>query len=100
MQAPSFLVPPATMHEALEEVVMKPLQLQLTSILQALEDVKQLQNKQAVEMEELKKKLAEKEEKGGTKEMVDTMGGQLAAMPPKVEGLINVVDDVLAKKPN
>jgi hypothetical protein len=33
-----------------------------------------LQNKQVVEMEELKK-LAEKEEKGGTKEMVDAMGG-------------------------
>jgi hypothetical protein len=63
------------MHKALQEVVMKPLQLQLTSILWTLEDVKQLQNKQVVEMEELKKKLVEKEEKGGTKEMVDTMGG-------------------------
>ena len=51
-------------------------------------------------MEELKKKLAEKEEKGGTKEMVDTMGGQLAAVSQKVEGLIKVVDDILAKKPN
>ena len=67
------MVPLATMHEALEEVVIKPLQLQLTSILWTLEDVKQLQNKQAVEMEKLKK-LVEKE-KGGTKEMVDTMGG-------------------------
>ena len=86
------------MHEALEEVVIKPLQLQLTSILWTLEDVKQLQNKQAVEMEKLKK-LVEKE-KGGTKEMVDTMGGQLAAVSQKVDGLIKVVDDVLAKKPN
>jgi hypothetical protein len=59
-----------------------------------------LQNKQVVEMEELKKKLAEKEEKGGTKEMVDTMGGQLVAVSQKVEGIIKVVDDVLAKKPN
>jgi hypothetical protein len=88
------------MHKALQEVVMKPLQLQLTSILWTLEDVKQLQNKQVVEMEELKKKLVEKEEKGGTKEMVDTMGGQLVAVSQKVEDIIKVVDDVLAKKPN
>ena len=100
MLAPSFVVPLAIMHEAQEEVAIKPLQLQLTSILWTLEDVKRLQNKQAVEMEELKKKLAEKEEKGGTKEMVDTMGGQLAAVSQKVDDLIKVVDDVLVKKPN
>ena len=51
-----------------------------------------------MEMEELKKKLAEKE-KGATKEM-DNLGVQLAAMSQKVEGLIKVVDDILAKKPN
>jgi hypothetical protein len=28
------------------------------------------------------------------------MGGKLAAVSQKVEGLIKVVDDVLAKKPN
>jgi hypothetical protein len=88
------------MHKARESVVMKSQKLQLTSILWTLEDVKQLQNKQTVEMEELKKKLVEKEEKGGTKEMVDAMGGKLAAVSQKVEGLIKVVDDILAKKPN
>ena len=42
--------------------------------------------------------LTEKE-KGPTKEMVDTMGAQLAAMTQKLEGLTKGVDDVLAKKP-
>ena len=42
--------------------------------------------------------LAEKE-KGPTKEMVDTMGAQLAAVSQKLEGLIKEVDDVVAKKP-
>ena len=65
-----------------------------------LDDVKELQNKHGVEMEELKKMLVEKEEKGPTKEMVDAMGGQLAAVSQKLEGLIKEVDDVLAKKPN
>ena len=78
---------------------MKPLQEKLTTILWTLDDVKELQNRQAMEMEELKKKLAEKEQKGATKEM-DNLGVQLAAMSQKVEGLIKVVDDVLAKKPN
>ena len=87
------------MHEALEAVVMKPLQEKLTTILWMLDNVKELQNRQAMEMEELKKKLAEKESKGATKEM-DNLGVQLAAMSQKVEGLIKVVDDVLAKKPN
>jgi hypothetical protein len=32
--------------------------------------------------------------------MVDAMGGQLVAVSQKVEGLIKVVNDVLAKKPN
>ena len=41
---------------------------------------------------------AGKEEKGPTKEMVDTMGGQLAAMSQKLEGLTKEVDNVLAKK--
>jgi len=63
------------MHEALESVVMKPLQEKLTTILWMLDDVKELQNKHGVEMEELKKMLVEKEEKGPTKEMVDAMGG-------------------------
>ena len=45
-----------------------------------LNDVKELLNNQAVETQELKKMLAEKEEKGPTKEMVDTMGAQLAAV--------------------
>jgi len=51
-----------------------------------------------VETQELKKMLAEKEEKGPTKEMVDTMGAQLAAMSQKLEGLTKEVDNVLAKK--
>ena len=63
------------MHEALESVVMKPLQEKLTTILWMLDDVKELQNKHGVEMEELQKMLAEEEEKGPTKEMVDAMGG-------------------------
>ena len=53
---------------------------------------------QGVEIQELKKMLAEKE-KGPTKEMVDTMGAQLAAVSQKLEGLIKEVDDILAKKP-
>ena len=68
------------MHEALESVVMKPLQEKLTAILWTLDDVNELQNKHGVEMEELKYMLAEKEEKGPTKEMVDAMGGQLVAV--------------------
>ena len=67
------MVPPTIMHEALESVVMKPLQEKLTAILWTLDDVNELQNKHGVEMEELKYMLAEKE-KGPTKEMVDTMG--------------------------
>ena len=63
-----------------------------------LDDIKELLNNQAVETQELKKMLAEKE-KGPTKEMVDTMGAQLAAMSQKLEGLIKEVDDILAKKP-
>ena len=63
-----------------------------------LDDVKELLNNQAVETQELKKMLAEKEEKGPTKEMVDTMGGQLAAMSQKLEGLTKEVDNILAKK--
>ena len=39
-----------------------------------LDDVKELLNSQVVEIQELKKMHAEKEEKGHTKEMVDTMG--------------------------
>jgi len=65
-----------------------------------LVDVKELLNNQAVKTQELKKMLAEKEEKGHTKEMVDTMGAQLAATSQKLEGLIKEVDDVVAKKPN
>ena len=64
-----------------------------------LDDVMELQNKHGVEMEELKKMLVEKEEKGPTKEMVDTMGAQQAAVTQKLEGLTKEVDDVLAKKP-
>ena len=52
-----------------------------------------------METQELKKMLAEKEEKGPTKEMVDTMGAQLVVVSQKMEGLIKEVDDVLAKKP-
>ena len=64
-----------------------------------LDDVKELLNNQAMETQELKKMLAEKEEKGPTKEMMDTMGAQLVAMSQKLEGLNKEVDDVLAKKP-
>ena len=39
-----------------------------------LDDVKEFLNNQAMEIQELKKMHAEKEEKGPTKEMVDTMG--------------------------
>ena len=42
---------------------------------------------------------AGKEEKGPTKEIVDTMGAQLAAVTQKLEGLTKEVDDVLNKKP-
>ena len=45
-----------------------------------LDDGKVLLNNQVVETQELKKMLAEKEEKGPTKEMVDTMGAQLLAV--------------------
>ena len=99
MQAPSFVVPPATMHEALQAVVMKPLQERLLAIHWTLDDVKELLNNQAMETQELKKMLAEKEEKGPTKEMVDTIGAQLVAISQKLAGLIKEVDDVLAKKP-
>jgi len=99
MYARSFEVPASTMHEALEAVVMKPLQEKLTTILWTFDDIKELQNNQVEEIKELNKKLAEKEEKGHTKEMVDTMGAQLAAMSQKLEGLIKEVDDVVAKKP-
>ena len=64
-----------------------------------LDDVKELLNNQAVETLELKKMLVEKEEKGPTEEMVDTMGAQLVVVFQKMEGLIKEVDDVLAKKP-
>ena len=63
-----------------------------------LDDVKELLKNQVVETQELKKMLTEKE-KGPTKEMVDTMGAQLAVVSQKLEGLIKEVDDVLAKKP-
>ena len=63
-----------------------------------LDDVKELLNNQDVEIQELKKMHAEKE-KGPTKEMVDTMGAQLAAMTQKLEALTKEVDDVLASKP-
>ena len=80
-------------------VVMKPLQKKLLAIHWTLDDVKELLNNQAVETQELKKMLAEKEEKGPTKEMVDTMGAQLVAVSQKLEGLTKEVDDILAKKP-
>ena len=64
-----------------------------------LDDVKELLNNQAVEIHELKKMHAKKEEKGPTKEMVDAMGVQLAAVTQKLEALTKEVDDVLAKKP-
>ena len=96
MQAPSFVVPPATMHEALQAVVLKPLQERLLAIHWTLDE--ELLNNQAVETQELKKMLANKEDRP-TKEMVDTMGAQLVAMSQKLEGLTKEVDDVLAKKP-
>ena len=98
MQAPDFRLPPGTMHEALLAVVMKPLHEKLLAIHQMLNDVKELLNNQAMEIQELKKMQAEKEEKGPTKEMVDTMGAQLVAVTQKLEGLTKEVDDVLAKK--
>jgi len=85
------------MHEALLAVVMKPLQENLLAIHWTLDDVKELLNNQAMEIQELKKMHAKKE-KGPTKEMVDTMGAQLAAVTWKLEGLTKEVDDVLAKK--
>jgi len=39
-----------------------------------LDDVKELLNNQAMEIQEFKKMHAKKEENGRTKEMVDTMG--------------------------
>ena len=86
------------MHEALLAAVMKPLQEKLLAIHWTLNDVKELLNNQAVEIQELKKMHAEKEKKGPTKEMVDTMGAQLAAVTQMLEGLTKEVDDVLAKK--
>ena len=62
------------MHEALLAVVIKPLQEKHLAIHYALDDVKELLNNQDVEIQELKKMHAEKEEKGPTKEMSDTMG--------------------------
>ena len=52
---------------------MKPLQEKLLAIHWTLDDVKELLNNQAVETQELKKMLANKEDRP-TKEMVDTMG--------------------------
>jgi len=86
------------MHEGLQAVVLKPLQERLLAIHWTLDDFKELLNNQAMETQELKKMLTEKE-KGSTKEMVDTMGAQLVAVSQKLEGLIKEVDDVLAKKP-
>ena len=57
----------------------------------------QILDAHVLDAHELKKMLAEKE-KGRTKEMVDTMGAQLAATSQKLEGLTKEVDDVLAKK--
>ena len=93
------MVPPDTMHEALQAMVMKPLQERFLAIHWMLDDIKELLNNQVVETQELKKILVEKEEKGPTKEMVDTMGPQLAAVSQKLEGLIKEVDDIMAKKP-
>ena len=78
MYARSFEVPASTMHEALEAVVMKPLQEKLTTILWTFDDIKELQNNQVEEIKELKKKLAEKEEKGATK--MDAFGVLLVGM--------------------
>ena len=78
-------------------MVMKPLQEKLLAIHWTLDDVKELLNNQAMEIQELKKMHAEKE-KGPTKETVDTMGAQLEAVTQKLEGLTKEVDDVLAKK--
>ena len=50
-----------------------------------LDDVKELLNNQAVETQDLKM-LAEKEEKGPTEEMVDTMGAQLCGCVSEVGG--------------
>ena len=84
--------PETTMQEALEAVVTKPLEKKLSAILWTLD------NDQAEEIKELKKKLAEKEEKGA-KEM-DAVGVQLAGVSQKVQDLLQKVEDVLAKKPN
>ena len=51
-----------------------------------------------MEIQEFKKMHAKKEETGPTKEMVDTMGAQLAVVTQKLEGLTKEVDDILAKK--
>ena len=59
----------------------------------------QILDAHVMDAHELKKMLAEKEEKGPTKEMMDTMGAQLVAMSQKLEGLAKEVDDILAKKP-
>ena len=79
------MVPLATMHEALQAVVMKPLQERLLAIHWTLDDIKELLNNQAVETQDLKM-LAEKEEKGPTEEMVDTMGAQLRGCVSGVGG--------------
>ena len=57
-----------------------------------LDDVKEFLNNQAMEIQELKKMHAEKEEKGPTKETVDTMGAQLEAVTQKLEGLTKEVE--------
>ena len=44
------MVPLATMHEALQAVVMKPLQEKLLAIHWTLNDVKELLNNQAAEI--------------------------------------------------
>ena len=59
----------------------------------------QILDAHVLDAHELKKMMAEKEETGPTKEMVDTMGAQLVAVTQKLEGLTKGVDDVLAKKP-
>jgi len=79
-------------------VVLKQLQERLLAIHWMLDDLKELLNNHAIETQESKKMLAEKEEKGPTKEKVDTMGAQLVAVSQKLEGLTKEVDDILAKK--
>jgi hypothetical protein len=84
------------MHEALLAVVMKPLELKMEAIHWTLDDVKQLLNNQALEIEPLKKTHAEKRP---SKEMVDTMGCQLVAVTLKLDDLTREVDCQLDKKP-